>query len=85
MRSLFQNEQFRAMLQQTRELEAKWPKATDDEKAAIMAQMEGIRAKGMAMVRAEAALAARHAPQPFDRAAARAELDALIGRAKVGA
>ena len=35
MRSLFQNEQFRAMFQQTRELEAKWPKATDDEKAAI--------------------------------------------------
>lgn len=55
MRSLFQNEQFRAMFQQTRELEAKWPKATDDEKAAIMAQMEGIRTKGMAMVRAEAA------------------------------
>ncbi|WP_346294737.1 beta-N-acetylhexosaminidase [Rhodopseudomonas sp. P1] len=41
--------------------------------------------QGRALARAEAALAARHAPQPFDRAAARAELDALIGRAKVGA
>lgn len=55
MRSLFQNEQFRAMFQQTRELEAKWPKATDDEKAAIMGQMEAIRAQGLGMVRAEAA------------------------------
>lgn len=41
--------------------------------------------QGRALTRAEAALAARHAPQPFDRAAARAELDALIGRARVGA
>ncbi|MFM7241508.1 MAG: hypothetical protein ACKO3A_05315 [Opitutia bacterium] len=55
MRSLFQNEQFRAMFQQTRELEAKWPKATDDEKTAIMGQMEAIRAQGLGMVRAEAA------------------------------
>jgi hypothetical protein len=55
MRSLFQKEEFRGMFQQSRELEAKWPKATDDEKAAIMAQMEGIRKQGLAMVRAEAA------------------------------
>ena len=41
--------------------------------------------QGRALARAEAALAARHAPQPFDRAAARAELETLIGRAKVGA
>jgi beta-N-acetylhexosaminidase len=34
-----------------------------------------------ALERAKAALAARKAPQPFDRAAARAELDALIARA----
>ena len=34
-----------------------------------------------ALERANAALAARKAPQPFDRAAARAELDALIARA----
>jgi len=55
MRSLFQNEQFRGMFQQSRELEAKWPKATDAEKTAIMAQMEAIRTQGLAMVRAEAA------------------------------
>ncbi len=36
---------------------------------------------GRALERAKAALAARKAPQPFDRAAARAELDALIARA----
>lgn len=36
---------------------------------------------GRALERANAALAARKAPQPFDRAAARAELDALIARA----
>lgn len=36
---------------------------------------------GKALERATAALAARKAPQPFDRAAARAELDALIARA----
>jgi beta-N-acetylhexosaminidase len=36
---------------------------------------------GLALARANAALAARKAPQPFDRAAARAELDALIARA----
>jgi hypothetical protein len=55
MRSLFQNEQFRGMFQQTRELEAKWSKATDDEKVAIMGQMEAIRTQGLGMVRAEAA------------------------------
>ncbi|MBR0729745.1 beta-N-acetylhexosaminidase [Bradyrhizobium japonicum] len=36
---------------------------------------------GAALARAKAALASRKAPQPFDRAAARAELDALIARA----
>ncbi|WP_426608519.1 beta-N-acetylhexosaminidase [Bradyrhizobium sp. McL0616] len=36
---------------------------------------------GKALSRANAALAARKPPQPFDRAAARAELDALIARA----
>ncbi|MDE5463109.1 beta-N-acetylhexosaminidase [Bradyrhizobium sp. CSS354] len=36
---------------------------------------------GRALERAKAALAARKGPQPFDRAAARAELDALIARA----
>ena len=35
----------------------------------------------LALARANAALAARKAPQPFDRTAARAELDALIVRA----
>jgi hypothetical protein len=55
MRSLFQKEEFRGMFQQSRELETKWPKATDDEKAAIMVQMESIRTQGLAMVRAEAA------------------------------
>ena len=35
---------------------------------------------GKALQRAEAALASRKAPKPFDRAAARAELDGLIGR-----
>ena len=55
MRALFQKEEFRGMFQQSRELETKWPKATDDEKAAIMAQMESIRTQGLAMVRAEAA------------------------------
>ncbi|MBW7968715.1 beta-N-acetylhexosaminidase [Bradyrhizobium sp. BR 10289] len=36
---------------------------------------------GRALARANAALAARKAPLPFDRAAGRAELDALIARA----
>src|SRR3954469_4842104 len=36
---------------------------------------------GRALERANAALAARKGPQPFDRAVARAELDALIARA----
>lgn len=36
---------------------------------------------GRALERANAALAARKLPQPFDRAAARTELDALIARA----
>jgi beta-N-acetylhexosaminidase len=40
---------------------------------------------GLALDRATRALASRKAPQPFDRAAARAELDELIGRAGVGA
>jgi beta-N-acetylhexosaminidase len=40
---------------------------------------------GKALARAKRALASRKAPQPFDRAAARAELDELIGRAGVGA
>jgi beta-N-acetylhexosaminidase len=38
-----------------------------------------------ALARAKRALGSRKAPQPFDRVAARAELDALIGRAGVGA
>ena len=40
---------------------------------------------GKAMARASRALASRAAAQPFDRLAARAELDALIGRAGTGA
>lgn len=38
---------------------------------------------GQALQRARRALASRRAPQPFDRQAARAELDALIRRAEV--
>jgi beta-N-acetylhexosaminidase len=38
---------------------------------------------GKALERARRALASRRAPQPFDRQAARAELDALIRRAEV--
>jgi len=38
-----------------------------------------------ALQRAKVALASRKAPQPFDRTAARAELDELIGRAGAGA
>src|SRR6201996_6140280 len=40
---------------------------------------------GQALMRAQQALAARKPPQPFDRAAAKAELDALIGRLGAGA
>jgi beta-N-acetylhexosaminidase len=40
---------------------------------------------GKALDRARRALASRKAPQPFDRAAARAELDKLVGRAGAGA
>jgi beta-N-acetylhexosaminidase len=40
---------------------------------------------GKALARAERALAARKLPQPFDRAAARAELDGLISRLGTGA
>ena len=38
---------------------------------------------GRALARAERALASRKAPLPFDRPAARAELDTLIGRARM--
>lgn len=54
-----------------------------DEMRQVVAETPELQ--GRALARAEAALAARQAPQPFGRAAARAELDALIGRAKVGA
>ncbi|HEV7602249.1 MAG TPA: beta-N-acetylhexosaminidase [Bradyrhizobium sp.] len=40
---------------------------------------------GEALARAKRALASRKPPQPLDQAAARAELDQLIGRAEVGA
>lgn len=40
---------------------------------------------GKALDRARRALASRRAPQPFDRRAARAELDAMISRAGTGA
>jgi beta-N-acetylhexosaminidase len=40
---------------------------------------------GKALDRAKRALASRKAPQPFDRAAARAELDELVDRAGAGA
>jgi len=40
---------------------------------------------GFALDRAKHALASRKPPQPFDRVAARAELDELVGRAGVGA
>ncbi|MEA2887463.1 MAG: beta-N-acetylhexosaminidase [Bradyrhizobium sp.] len=40
---------------------------------------------GRPLERAKRALASRRVPQPFDRVAARAELDELIGRAGVGA
>jgi beta-N-acetylhexosaminidase len=40
---------------------------------------------GLALDRAKRALESRKAPQPLDRAVARAELDELIGRAGVGA
>jgi beta-N-acetylhexosaminidase len=40
---------------------------------------------GKALERTKEALASRKPPQPFDRVAARAELDELVGRAGVGA
>src|ERR1700755_494629 len=40
---------------------------------------------GQALERARRALASRRVPQPFDRVAARAELDGLVGRAGAGA
>jgi len=40
---------------------------------------------GKALDRAKRALASRKPPQPFDRTAARAELDELVGRAGVSA
>jgi beta-N-acetylhexosaminidase len=40
---------------------------------------------GKALMRAQRALASRKPPQPFDRAAAKAELDALIGQLGAGA
>jgi hypothetical protein len=55
MRSLFQNEEFRGLFQQTRALGEKWGQASDQEKMAIMAQMQALRDKGLGMARAEAA------------------------------
>jgi beta-N-acetylhexosaminidase len=50
-----------------------------DEMREVVAQTPVLT--GKALERAKAALASRRAPQPFDRAAARIELDALITRA----
>jgi beta-N-acetylhexosaminidase len=50
-----------------------------DEMREVVAQTPELT--GKPLERAKAALAARRAPQPFDRAAARIELDALITRA----
>ena len=55
MRTLFQNEEFRNLFQQTRALGEKWGQASDQEKVAIMAQMQALRDKGLGMARAEAA------------------------------
>ena len=55
MRALFQNEEFRGLFQQTRALGEKWGQASDQEKVAIMAQMQALRDKGLGMARAEAA------------------------------
>ncbi|QPF81943.1 beta-N-acetylhexosaminidase [Bradyrhizobium genosp. L] len=49
-----------------------------DEMRAVAAETPELA--GMALARAEAALAARKPPQPLDRQAARAELDALLDR-----
>lgn len=49
-----------------------------DEMRAVAAETPML--SGMALMRADAVLAARAPPQPFDRVAARAELDALIAR-----
>ena len=51
----------------------------------IEAAREAPVLSGKALDRAKRALASRKPPQPLDRAAARAELDELIGRAGVGA
>jgi beta-N-acetylhexosaminidase len=50
-----------------------------DEMREVAAQTPEL--SGKARQRARRALASRRAPQPFDRVAARAELDALITRA----
>jgi beta-N-acetylhexosaminidase len=50
-----------------------------DEMREVAAQTPEL--SGRALERARRALASRKAPQPFDRPAARAELDALIARA----
>jgi hypothetical protein len=55
MRSLFQNEEFRGIFQQSRALGEKWGQANDQEKVAIMAQMQALRDRGLGMARAEAA------------------------------
>jgi len=55
MRSLFQNEEFRGLFQQSRALSEKWGQANDQEKAAIMAQLQALRDRGLGMARAEAA------------------------------
>jgi beta-N-acetylhexosaminidase len=54
-----------------------------DEMRAVAAETPMLA--GLALQRADAALAARTPPQPFDRIAARRELDALIGRAGTSA
>jgi beta-N-acetylhexosaminidase len=54
-----------------------------DEMRAVAAKTPEL--SGQALERARKALASRKSPQPFDRQAARAELDALINRAGTGA
>ncbi len=53
-----------------------------DEMRAVAAETP--RLAGEAWKRAQRALAQRRSPQPFDRAAARVELDQLIARAGMG-
>ena len=52
-RSAFQNEEFRQVFQRSRDLENQWNSASNDDKPAIMDELQSLRTKGVALFKTE--------------------------------